>query len=93
MSIKLGPKPEERRFKSSPRNQQDYTDTAIFLDGGFLLLRYSEFQSVYAFFTEEFEDFLRGVGAFFKVILMSLIEVQNVFLMINFDVWDRLRHI
>ena len=31
--------------------------------------------------------------AFFKVILMSLMEVQNVFLMINFDVWDRLGHV
>ena len=33
-------------------------------------------------------SFFKGVGwvTFFKVILMSLIEVQNVFLMINFDV-------
>ena len=42
--------------KSCPRKQQDYTDTAILLDGGFLLLRYSEFQFVFAFFTEEFDD-------------------------------------
>ena len=27
------------------------------------------------------------------MILMSLTEVQNVFLMINFDVWDRLGHV
>jgi hypothetical protein len=27
---------------ASPRNQQDPTDTAILLDGGFLLFRYSE---------------------------------------------------
>ena len=31
-----------------------------------------------------------GWGSFFRVILMWLLEVQNVFLMINFDVWDRL---
>ena len=38
--------------------------------------------------------FREGVSAtFFRVILMSLIEVQNVFLMINFDVWDRLGHV
>ena len=35
----------------------------------------------------------RGVGTFLKVILMSLIEFQNVFPMINFDVWDRLGHV
>ena len=34
-----------------------------------------------------------GWGAFLKVILMSLIEFQNVFPMINFDVWDRLEHV
>ena len=34
-----------------------------------------------------------GWGDFSKVILMSLIEVRNVFLMINFDVWDRLGHV
>ena len=39
-----------------PRNQQDYTDTAILLDGGFLLLRYSELQFIFAFFTEIFDD-------------------------------------
>ena len=32
-------------------------------------------------------------GTFLKVILMSLIEFQNVFPMINFDVWDRLGHV
>ena len=32
------------------------------------------------------ETFLVGSATFFRVILMSLIEVQNVFLMINFDV-------
>ena len=38
--------------------------------------------------------FKEGVwGDFSKVILMSLIEVRNVFLMINFDVWDRLGHV
>ena len=38
--------------------------------------------------------FKRGVwGIFLKVILMSLIEFQNVFPMINFDVWDRLGHV
>ena len=39
------------------------------------------------------EIFLVGFSRFFTVILMSLIEVQNVFLMINFDVWDRLGHV
>ena len=40
------------------------------------------------------EFFREGVSTpFFRVILMSLIEVQNVFLMINFDVWDRLGHV
>ena len=35
--------------------------------------------------------FKEGVwGSFSKVILMSRMEVQIVFLMINFDVWDRL---
>ena len=40
-------------------------------------------------------EFFREVvwGGFSKVILMSLIEVRNVFLMINFDVWDRLGHV
>ena len=38
--------------------------------------------------------FLRGGwGNFFKVILMSFIDVQNVFLTIHFDVWDRLGHV
>ena len=38
--------------------------------------------------------FKEGVwGHFLKVILMSLIEFQNVFPMINFDVWDRLGHV
>ena len=39
--------------------------------------------------------FFKGVGwvTFLKVILMSLIEFQNVFPMINFDVWDRLGHV
>ena len=38
--------------------------------------------------------FLRGGwGAFFKVILMSLIDVQNVSVMINFDFWERLGHV
>ena len=32
-------------------------------------------------------------GSFFKVTLMWLREGQNVFLMINFDVWDRLGHV
>ena len=32
-------------------------------------------------------------GSFLKVILMSSIEFQNVFPMINFDVWDRLGHV
>ena len=35
----------------------------------------------------------QGGAAFLKVILMSLIEFQNVFPMINFDVWDRLGHV
>ena len=39
-----------------PRNQKDYKDAAIRLDGGFLLLRYKEFQFVFAFCTEEFDD-------------------------------------
>ena len=34
-----------------------------------------------------------GWRSFFKVILMSLIEVQNLFLKINFDIWDRLGHV
>ena len=34
-----------------------------------------------------------GLASFLKVIIMSLIEVQNVFLMINFDVSDRLGHV
>jgi len=42
--------------KSCPRNQKDYKDAAIRLDGGFLLLRYKEFQFVFAFCTEEFDD-------------------------------------
>ena len=39
--------------------------------------------------------FLREIVStpFFGVILTSLIEAQNVFLMINFDVWDRLGHV
>ena len=37
--------------------------------------------------------FLRGWAGFFKVILMSLIMVENVILMINFDEWDRLGHV
>ena len=32
-------------------------------------------------------------ATFLKVILMSPIEIQNVFLMINFDVWHRLGHV
>jgi len=42
--------------KSCPRNQKGYKDAAIRLDGGFLLLRYKEFQFVFAFCTEEFDD-------------------------------------
>ena len=34
-----------------------------------------------------------GWGSFLKVILMSSIEFQNVFPMINFDIWDRLGHV
>ena len=34
-----------------------------------------------------------GWGSFLKVILMSPIEFQDVFPMINFDVWDRLGHV
>ena len=43
----------------------------------------------------EHGNFFKGVewGSFLKVILMSLIEFQNVFPMINFDVWDRLGHV
>ena len=39
--------------------------------------------------------FLRKGGGeiFLKVILMSLIEFQNVFPMINYDVWDRLGYV
>ena len=38
--------------------------------------------------------FMGGLwGPFFKVILMSLVEVQNVFLIINCHVWDRFRHV
>ena len=37
--------------------------------------------------------FREGLGSFLKVILMSLIEVQNVFLMINVDVWDQLGNV
>ena len=32
-------------------------------------------------------------GDFLKMIVLSLTEFQNVFLMINFDVWDRLGHV
>ena len=34
-----------------------------------------------------------GWGSFFKVILMSFIEAQDIFPMINFDVSDRLGHV
>ena len=39
--------------------------------------------------------FFRGGGptAFFKATLMSLIEVQNVFPIINYDILDRLGHV
>ena len=33
------------------------------------------------------------LGSFLKVFFNSLIEFQNVFLMFNFDVWDRLGHV
>ena len=38
-------------------------------------------------------NLLKNSATFFRVILTSLIEVQNMFLIINFDVWDRLGHV
>ena len=34
-----------------------------------------------------------GELLFYKIIPMSLIEIQYVSLMIDFDVWDRLGHV
>ena len=75
--------PPYRNFWYSDRTKKN--ERKYFALISWVLVRWSSYGNFF---------FRRGGSAtFFRVILMSLIEVQNVFLMINSDVSDQLGHV
>ena len=88
---------KESKLVSSPsiENYNSKRGTNISFNNVPFLTWYRHHNFHYAFCLEVIHVgiFYRGWGNFFGVIVMWFLEVQSMFLIINFDVWSRLGHV